>query len=60
MEEFLTGELDERDPDQVEERAKTLLRELTGLQEKSRRQIPILRKWPEPPRELSHSRTSPN
>ena len=33
MEEFLTGELDERDPDQVEERAKTLLHELTGLAE---------------------------
>jgi len=27
MEEFLTGELDERDPDQVEERAKDLLLE---------------------------------
>lgn len=33
MEEFLTGELDERDPDQVKERAKTLLHELTGLAE---------------------------
>jgi hypothetical protein len=33
MEEFLTGELDERDPDQVKERAKMLLHELTGLAE---------------------------
>ena len=33
MEEFLTGELDEHDPNQVEERAKTLLHELTGLAE---------------------------
>jgi hypothetical protein len=31
MEEFLTGELDDGDPAQVEERADTLLRELTGL-----------------------------
>jgi ATP-dependent exoDNAse (exonuclease V) beta subunit len=33
MEEFLTGELDERDPNQVKERAETLLHELTGLTE---------------------------
>jgi hypothetical protein len=33
MEEFLTGELDERAPNQVEERARTLLHELTGLTE---------------------------
>jgi ATP-dependent exoDNAse (exonuclease V) beta subunit len=33
MEEFLTGELDEHDHDQVEERARTLLHELTGLTE---------------------------
>lgn len=31
MEEFLTGELDDGDPAMVEERADTLLRELTGL-----------------------------
>jgi ATP-dependent exoDNAse (exonuclease V) beta subunit len=35
MEEFLTGELDERDHAQVEERAKMLLHELTGLTEES-------------------------